>query len=149
MENTYNFILHDLLCLRDDKELTNKFCHELVNGKINLEVEYLSEQQLAAKPYAELKSLLDQGREANYLKLSHVKAQNFEGAASCRERERKLLNQIETAGFRLHFMQHNEFTLYRVDMDKEERKIKFLVHTNSEEFIGLMEEIREKIDVMK
>ncbi len=143
MKTTYNFILSNLLWNSEDNEFIDGFCNELVEKGVVIEVEYLTEQLFTTEPYAEVKNLLDQTKEASHLKLKHVHAQDFEGAALARSKERTLIAEIEKAGFNFHHPQRSGFALYHVDADKKGRKLKFLVHTNSEEFIAFIEGIRE------
>ena len=142
MKTTYNFILNDLLLNSKDKKFINGFINELVKKGVVLEFEYLNEQSFIKEPYVELKKLLDKTLDTIYLKLECVKDQIFEGAASFREKECKLLAQIKRAGFNLYKTQYGEFILYHVDADKKGRKLKFVVYTNSAEFVDFIEDLR-------
>lgn len=144
MKTTYNFILNDLLRNSEDKEFVNGFCEELVDKSVILDVEYLAKLLLTVEPYGELKHLIDQAIEASQLKLKHVKGQDFEGAASFRDKELKFITQIEETGFTFHKLQRAEFAIYHVEVEKGKRKIKFLIHTNSNKFKAFIDGIRVK-----
>lgn len=145
METTYNFIINDLLLNSEDKKFIEGFSNEFVDKGIILEVEYLTEQSFTREPYTKLKNLLDQTMESCKLKLKCVKDQDFEGASSFREEERKFIIQIERVGFNFYNLKQNEFALYHVDVDKKKRKLKFVIYTNSEEFIAFIGEIKGKV----
>lgn len=149
MKTTYNFILYDLLGNSEDKEFIDGFVTELVNKGIILEVEFHNEQFPTNEPYAKLKSLIDQTMETIHLKIKCVKDQDFEGAASFRSQERKILFQIEKTGFELYKLQQDEFALYHVDVNKKGLKIKFIAYTNSEKFIAFIENIKERESINK
>ncbi|MDY0199878.1 MAG: hypothetical protein RBR40_02700 [Tenuifilaceae bacterium] len=144
MKPTYNFILNDLLYNSEDKEFIDGFYEELVDKAIVLEVEYLTKLPPNTGLYSELEHLIEQTMEASHLKLNHIKGQNFESASLFRDVERMFISQIKETGFNLHKLQQDEFALYHVDVEKENRKIKFLIHTNSNKFKTFIDEIRVK-----
>ncbi|MDY0254114.1 MAG: hypothetical protein RBR30_06840 [Tenuifilaceae bacterium] len=145
MEAKYNFILTDLLWNIEDKEFVDGFTEEMIRKGVTLEVDFLSHITFATKSYAMLNKLLNECLDARSHKLQCVKHQDFEGAASHREKERKLLTLIENEGFGLSFTQHNEYALYHVDVDTKNRNVKFTVYTNGSEYIAFLSDIAKRV----
>ena len=144
MDANYNFILTELLWYSEDKEFIDGFIEEFINKKITLQIDYLTEESFATPPYSDLKKLLDQTLEVNNQKLKCIKAQDFEGAASYRNKERELLGLIDGCGFNLYYLDNGYFALYHVNADKKGRKLAFTVYTKSSKFVELIEGIRVK-----
>jgi hypothetical protein len=158
MEAKYNFILADLLWSFEAKEIPpdllwdfdyNEFIYgfteEMIRKGVTLEVDFISHNTFSTKSYVKLKKLLNQCLDARNLKLQCVKNQDFEGAASHREKERKLLNLIENEGFGLSFTQHNEYALYHVDVDTKNRNVRFTFYTNGNESAKFLQELTKRI----
>jgi hypothetical protein len=146
MDANYNFILTELLWYSEDKEFIAGFIEEFVSKEITLQVDYLTEDSFAPPPYSDIKKLLDQTLEASNLKLESIKAQDFEGAASYRDKERELLRLIDECGFNLYYLDKGYFALYHVIADKKWRKLTFTVYTNSQNCIDFIERIRERVN---
>jgi hypothetical protein len=142
MESNYNFILTELLQNLEDNELIEGFIAELAAKKIALQVEYLSAEWFTTSGCENIKDLLDQTLEANHQKLKSVKNQNFEAAAAFREKERNLCLELEKQGFNLVLLENNGFALYRVNVEKKPRNIKFTIYTNSSDCMALTEKIQ-------
>jgi hypothetical protein len=145
MEAKYNFILTDLLWNIEDKEFVDGFTEEMIRKGVTLEVNFLSHITFATKSNAMLNKLLNECLDARSHKLQCVKHQDFEGAASHRAKERKLLTLIENEGFGLSFTQHNEYALYHVDVDTKKRNVRFTVYTNGSEYEKFLKELTKRI----
>lgn len=158
MEAKYNFILADLLRSFEAKEIQpnllqdfdhnefiDGFTEEMIRKGVILKVDFISRNTLSTKRYTKLKNLLNQCLDARNLKLQCVKNQDFEGASSHREKEHELLSRIENEGFGLYVMQHNEYALYRVDVDTKNRNVRFTVYTNGKECKAFLLDIAKRV----